>query len=492
MIPQDLAHVYLKGSVGDQFFSHPQAVASSRHLRHAAESELRHDLTDLLCDKEHESADIFRFALEAAPQRFVLCRDAHRAGILGTDSHHHASETYQRCCRKTKFFRAEQRRDRHVPAAHELAVCLQNDSVPKTVFREASVRLCETKLPGKTCVMYGASRRRAGSSVITRDQDHLCTRFRDAGCDGAYACLGDQFDIDPGVSVGVLEVIDKLCQIFDRINIVMGRRRDQRNAGSRESCLCHPRIHFFARKMSAFARLSALGHLDLDLFRAAQILAGDAEPARGHLLDLAVLLRSEARPEFSSLTGVGAGAYGVHGDRQRLVRLGGEGTVAHGTGLEVLDDLLCGLHFLNRNCAAGGNEFQKSAKCVRPSRVIHEVRVGPESLVGVLPHCSLQCDDRLRAVHMVLFVPAASKVMETDRIQCLVYAKSQRVKGVIVAEGNSLLDLLDAYTAHPAHCSGKIPIDHILAQTDRLENAGGLVGLESGNAHLGRYFDNAE
>ena len=34
------------------------------------------------------------------------------------------------------------------------------------------------------------------------------------------------------------------------------------------------------------------------------------------------LLRSEARPEFSSLTGVGAGAYGVHGDRQRLVRLG--------------------------------------------------------------------------------------------------------------------------------------------------------------------------
>ena len=86
MIPQDLAHVYLKGSVGDQFLSHPQAVASSRHLRHAAESELRHDLADLLRDKEHEPADVLRFSFEAAPQLFVLRSDADRAGVFGADA----------------------------------------------------------------------------------------------------------------------------------------------------------------------------------------------------------------------------------------------------------------------------------------------------------------------------------------------------------------------------------------------------------------------
>ena len=82
--------------------------------------------------------------------------------------------------------------------------------------------------------------------------------------------------------------------------------------------------------------------------------------------------------------------------------------------------------------------------------------------------------------------------METDRIQCLVYAKSQRVKGVIVPESHAFLNLLDSDSAYTAHCSGKIPIDDIFTQTNRLENAGGLVRLESGNAHLGRYFDNAE
>ena len=144
MVSQDLAHVDLEGPVGDQFLSHPQAVASSRHLRHAAESELRHDLTDLLRDKEHETADIFRLSLEAAPQCLVLRCNSDRTGIFGTDTHHHASEAYQRRCREAEFLRSKQGCDRHVPAAHELAVCLQNDSVPKTVFCKTPVRLCET------------------------------------------------------------------------------------------------------------------------------------------------------------------------------------------------------------------------------------------------------------------------------------------------------------------------------------------------------------
>ena len=224
-----MPHIHFEGPVCDQFFSHAQAVASSRHLRHAAKAQLRHDLAHLFRNKEHESGDIFRFSLEAASQRFVLRRDADRAGILGADTHHHAAQRNQRCRCKSEFLRAEKGRDGHVSAAHELAVCLQNDSVPKTVFRKTPVRLCEAQFPRKTRVVDGASRRRAGSSVIARDQDHLCTRFRNAGCDGAYACLGDQFDVDPCVSVGVLEIVDQLRQIFDRINIVMGRRRDQRH-----------------------------------------------------------------------------------------------------------------------------------------------------------------------------------------------------------------------------------------------------------------------
>ena len=271
----------------------------------------------------------------------------------------------------------------------------------------------------------------------------------------------------------------------------MGRRRDQRHARCGESCLSYPGIHFFARQVSAFTGLCALSHLDLDFLRAAQILAGDAEPSRSHLLDLAVLLCSEALPQFSAFSGVGAGTDGIHSDRQCLVRLSGKRSVAHGAGLEVFDDLLSGFHLLKRYCAACRYEFQKSAQRVRPSRVIHQVCVFPESIVGILPHRSLQRNDRFRAVHMVFFVPAASEVVEADRIQCLVHAQSQRVKSMIMPESHALLDLFDADAAYPAHCSGKISIDHILSQPDRFENAGGLIGLQGRNAHLGRYFDNA-
>ena len=271
----------------------------------------------------------------------------------------------------------------------------------------------------------------------------------------------------------------------------MGRRRDQRHARRGKSCLGHPGIHFFARKVSALARLCALRHLDLDLFRAAQILAGDAESSRSHLFDLAVLLRPEALSELSTLAGVGARSDGIHRKRQRLMRLGGKGAVTHGPGLEVFDDIVGGLHLIKGNGVARRHEFQKAAESVRPSRVVHKVRISPESFVGVLPHRSLQRDDGLRAVHVVFLVPSAPKVMKTDRIQRLVHAQSKRVKSVVVTECHAFLNLPNADSAHTAHCSGKISINYILPQPDRLENTGGLIGLQGGNAHLGRYFDDA-
>ena len=278
MVAEDLPHIHLKGPVRGQLFSHPQAVRPARHLRHAAEAEPGHDLPDLLRDKEHKAADILRFSFEAAAQRLVLRSDADRAGVFGADAHHHAAETYQRRRRKPELLRAEQGSDGHVSAAHQLAVRLQDDSVAQSVLRQAPVRLREAQLPGKARVVDGAAGRRAGSSVIPRDQDHLCARLGDAGRDGAYPRLGDQFHIDPCVSVGALEIVNELCQVLDGINIVMGRRRDQRHTGRRKSRLSHPGVHFFARKVAALAGLGALGHLDLDLLRAAQILAGDAEP----------------------------------------------------------------------------------------------------------------------------------------------------------------------------------------------------------------------
>ena len=82
---------------------------------------------------------MFRFSLKAAAQFFILGRDADRTGIFGTDTHHHASHSHQGSCRETVFLGPQKSRDGDVPPAHELAVCLQNDTAAKTVFHKAAV-----------------------------------------------------------------------------------------------------------------------------------------------------------------------------------------------------------------------------------------------------------------------------------------------------------------------------------------------------------------
>ena len=69
------------------------------------------------------------------------------------------------------------------------------------------------------------------------------------------------------VAVGVLQVVDQLRQVLDRIDVMMRRRRNQRHAGRGITGLGNPRINLFAGQMAALAGLCALRHLDLDLFR---------------------------------------------------------------------------------------------------------------------------------------------------------------------------------------------------------------------------------
>ena len=55
--------------------------------------------------------------------------------------------------------------------------------------------------------------------------------FRNPRSDGSNADFGDQLHRNARLRIRVLQVINKLRQIFNRINIVMRRRRNQTNAG---------------------------------------------------------------------------------------------------------------------------------------------------------------------------------------------------------------------------------------------------------------------
>ena len=116
--------------------------------------------------------------------------------------------------------------------------------------------------------------------VSPRDQDHVGMRFGDARGDGADADFGHQLDGDAGARVDVLQIVDELGEIFDGVDVVVRRRRDQADAGDGVAHARDDLVHLVAGKLAALAGLGALRHLDLQLVGVDQVVGGDAEARR--------------------------------------------------------------------------------------------------------------------------------------------------------------------------------------------------------------------
>ena len=122
-----------------------------------------------------------------------------------------------------------------------------------------------------------------------------------------------------------------------------------------------------AGQLSALAGLGALGDLDLDVIGIDEVLAGDAEAARGDLFDGAaaqvpVRIGLEARWIFAALAGVGFGAHTVHGDRERLVRFLADRAIGHRAGREALEDRFRRLHVFQRDWIFRQLEFEQATQ----------------------------------------------------------------------------------------------------------------------------------
>ena len=167
---------------------------------------------------------------------------------------------------------AEQGGDDDVAAGLELAVGLHDDPVAQPVEQQRLLGLGQAELPRAAGVLERGQRRRAGAAVVAGDQDDVGVRLGDAGRDRADADLGDQLDVDPRLRVGVLEVVDQLREVLDRVDVVVRRRGDQADARRGVPGLRHPRVDLVAGQLTALAGLGALGHLDLDVVGVGEVL----------------------------------------------------------------------------------------------------------------------------------------------------------------------------------------------------------------------------
>ena len=244
---EDVREVESEGSPMGDGFGGLEAVGPPDHFRERAETEFGHDLAQFLGHEPHEIDDVLGVARESLAQLRVLGGHADGAGVQVADAHHDAAEGDQRRGRESELLGAEQGGDGDVAARLELAVGLDVNAAPEIVQHECLVGFGQTEFPGCAGVFDGRERRRAGAAVVAADEDDVGVGFRDAGGDGADADLGDELDADAGAVVRVFEVMDQLGEVFDGVDVVVRRGRDEPDAGRGEAGLGDPGMDFAAR-----------------------------------------------------------------------------------------------------------------------------------------------------------------------------------------------------------------------------------------------------
>ena len=116
-------------------------------LLQAPESKRCEVLADFLSDELEEVDHELRLATEAFTKNRVLGGDADGAGVEVADAHHDAAGDDQRRRGEAEFFRTEQRTDDDVASGLQLAVDLNDDTVPHAVQHERLLGLGQAELP---------------------------------------------------------------------------------------------------------------------------------------------------------------------------------------------------------------------------------------------------------------------------------------------------------------------------------------------------------
>src|SRR5439155_23830595 len=179
------------------------------------------------------------------------------------------------------------------------------------------------------------------------------------------------------------------------------------------NCMPHSRyvfIDLMAWKLSAFAGLCALRHLDLQLVRIDQVLTRDTKPGGCDLLDRAgarvpVRIRNISSGIFAAFARIAAAADAVHGDGQGLMSFLADGPERHRARGKAFDDGFHRFYFVQRNRL--GSEFQVHQTAKRAqllARGIHKRTVFLEDPVIVGARRVLELVDRLRVIDVILAV----------------------------------------------------------------------------------------
>ena len=312
--------------------------------------------------------------------------------------------------------------------------------------------------------------------------------------DSAHSLFADEFDVDTSLVVRILQVVDKLGEVFNGVNVVVRGRRDEPHTGRRVAGLGDPWVDLGAGQLAALTGLGPLGHLDLQVVGVHQVATGDPESAGGDLLDrrttVVVRVRGvEALGVLAALAGIGLAAESVHGDRQCRVRLLGDRAVGHRAGGEALDDRRHTLDLVDRERCRARYEIHQGAQRELAARLtVHHRGVLLEDVKALLARGVLEFLDRARVEQVQLAVAAPlvlAAVGDLDRLA------DRRMVGATVQREHALGNVLESDTANARVKTREVARQHGLRDSDRLEQLRADVARHRRDTHLGHGLDDA-
>ena len=163
------------------------------------------------------------------------------------NSHHDTANGHQGCRGKAKLLCAEERCHNHIASGFELAIRLHRNAAAQVVQHQRLMRLRQAQFPRDARMLNPGLRRSAGASVMPADQNHIRMRLRHTGRNRPHAHLRHQLHANARMVIRVFQVMDQFSQVFDRINIMMRRRRDQAHSRRRVPHFGNPRINLLPR-----------------------------------------------------------------------------------------------------------------------------------------------------------------------------------------------------------------------------------------------------
>ena len=143
--------------------------------------------------------------------------------------------------------------------------------------------------------------RRTGATVVARERDDVRAGLRDP--DGDHADVRHDRDLHRYARARIhrLELVDDLREVFDRIDVVVVRGRDEVDARLRVPRERYLLRDLAGRQVTALARLRALSDLDLEVIGRVREQRGHAKAAGRDLLPAIAGITADEIGELSAL-----------------------------------------------------------------------------------------------------------------------------------------------------------------------------------------------